>query len=168
MTTFFRAPTLQKTSWWLLLSLVWFLFFSKNWQIWTSNSSNLYSIKMYHFLKITYLPSYYLIYFFCPWNIHSPQLNMKSLPLSPLKNKTVKKWKCQKCKKEKMQKNYHQCLFFIHKTKVENSSAYMLWYKHSLQCSIVQIWLTRYSLTVWLEAPNAPNLSHIYILFPCI
>ena len=57
---------------------------------------------MYHFLKITYLPSYYLIYFYCPWNIHSPQLNMKSLPLSPLKNKTVEKFKNvkkKKCKK---------------------------------------------------------------------
>ena len=57
---------------------------------------------MYHFLKITSLPSNYLIYFFCPWNIHSPQLNMKSLPLSPLKNKTVEKFKNvkkKKCKK---------------------------------------------------------------------
>ena len=67
---------------------------------------------MYHFLKITYLPSYYLIYFFCPWNIHSPPTKYEVPPPLPTEKQNCEKMKMSKMSKRKNAKKLPSMPFF--------------------------------------------------------
>ena len=65
---------------------------------------------MYHFLKITYLPSYYLIYFFCPWKTPPPPPTKYEVP-PPLPTEK-QNWKNSKMSKRKNAKKLPSMPFF--------------------------------------------------------